>query len=297
MSIAFGPREASGPGLMRRLAVAVTAARDALLDEGRALDQRIHEARRRLKLARAVVAALADALPDEAKHWRKALKRAGRDLSGARDADVLLAHAGALRDEAPPELREALVSLCAVLAERAQAVRQTDLPIAEVAQRLDDLDGDVAAARLPKRYEKRHDDDRDLLTAAILAAHHDGRERLEAAREGGSEALHAWRKAVKQRWYLTRLAERRLSAIDRRLIERLDRLGEILGEEHDYCVLSEAVEADPAIAGGQDAAGRIVEMLTRRRATLREAAFDLGAVLYADKPKRFRRLLLGEAES
>lgn len=296
MSIAFGPREASGPGLMRRLAVAVTAARDVLLDDGRALDLRIHEARRRLKLAKAIVAALAEALPDEAKHWRRALKRSGRDLSGARDADVLLAHAGALRDEAPPELRDALVALCAVLAERAHAVRQTDLPIAEVARRLDALDEEVAKAHLPKRFEKRHDDDRDLLTAAILDAHHDGRARLEAARHGGSDALHAWRKAVKQRWYLTRLAERRLSGIDRRLIERLDRLGEILGEEHDYCVLAEAIEADPAIAGGGEAAGRIVDMLTRRRATLREAAFELGAVLYADKPKHFRRQLLGEDE-
>lgn len=290
MSIAFGTKESAAAGLLRRLGVAASAARDALLDDSRNQDERIHEARRRLKLARAVVAALDEELPDEARRWRKVLKRAARELSGARDADVMLAHAEALRDEASPEEREALVTLCGALAARARAAHQQCPPFREIAERLDGVDEEAGATKLPKRLARRGDPEDDLLVEAIAESYRSGRKAFGRARDSrDSEDLHDWRKAVKQRWYLTRLAERRLAGIDRRQIERLDRLGEIIGEEHDFAVLAAAVAGEPELVGGEAAAADIVAMLDRRRATLADAAFGLGDILYRHRTRDFRR--------
>ena len=100
--------------------------------------------------------------------------------------------------------------------------------------------------------------------------------------------MHAWRKTVKHRWHLTRLAERRLLGADRATANRLDRLAETLGQEHDLAVLLATLAAEPALAGDEAGTARVTALVERRRQLLADAAMALGELLYRVKPKAFR---------
>ncbi len=107
---------------------------------------------------------------------------------------------------------------------------------------------------------------------------------------------------MKHRWHLSKLAEQRTAAALPSVVTALDELGELLGEEHDLAVLAATVTADPALAGGEAEAGRVVAVVAARRAAIQADAFARGRVLYEEKPRKFRERLaepaaLAEAET
>jgi hypothetical protein len=104
-----------------------------------------------------------------------------------------------------------------------------------------------------------------------------------ATDEPSTEALHEWRKRVKDRLHAARLFAERWPERRARDEPRLDRLGDLLGRDHDYAVLAERL---PERSGP---ARRLACRLERKRATLRRRAFKLGARLFGEKPKRVRR--------
>jgi len=289
VSFALGRREAAAAGLKRRLEVEIAAAGEALADPATAAEARIHAARRRLKRARSILVALEDVLGRAGRQARRRLRDIARMLAGSRDADVLAAAAASLRDAAGPDERPALARLAASLAARAAAAHAAAAPLAAVAAALAEAETVVADTALPGKRGRRGDAGRDLLAEALFDAYKAGRKAMAAALASPEDArLHAWRKAVKHRWHLSRLAERRLAGTDRTTVNRLDRLAETLGQEHDLALLAVVVAQAPELTGGAEAAGRVAALVERRRQMLAEAAFALGSALYRDKPKRFR---------
>ncbi len=108
------------------------------------------------------------------------------------------------------------------------------------------------------------------------------------------EALHAWRKRVKELRYAAETLDRggRRCKPVRRVARRASRLGEMLGEEHDLALLEARVRERPrTFAGERKVRKRLLRLIASRRRKLRKRALREGERLYRRPPRRFVRRL------
>jgi CHAD domain-containing protein len=112
--------------------------------------------------------------------------------------------------------------------------------------------------------------------------------------------MHAWRKIAKDLRYVAETLERagaRRGKAERRLrrvARRADRLGEMLGEEHDLALLEQRVRAHSQRRElGKRAHRDLLKAVERRRKRLRKRALRAGERLYERKPSRFVRRVRG----
>jgi CHAD domain-containing protein len=289
---------------------------------GRPLDaEAVHETRKALKRLRALARVLRAQLGEETfARENAALRDIGRRLSGARDAEVLVATLDGLLERHPGKLggRGGVARLRQTLvAERDTAAAQALADAAlrtEVIAEVRALRGRVAVWPLPNPAGA------EALEPGLLRLYGQGRRRyLAAARSSGKRerALHEWRKRVKDLRHAAEMLERRDPAGTggrkrrrrrrrhargaeaarriRRLARRADRLGEALGEEHDLALLEERVRSQPRRGTarlGRRSRRALLRQIARRRRRLREQTLREGARLYRKRPRRFVRRLL-----
>jgi CHAD domain-containing protein len=149
-----------------------------------------------------------------------------------------------------------------------------------------------AAVAILKEARKRVDDwplERDsfeAVTGGLELTYRRGRRGFEAARgEGSAEALHEWRKRVKELWYHHTLLRSLWPPVMAAVGDEAHELSDQLGDDHDLAVLA-------SWAGERAGAGpELFEAVERRRAKLQQQAFALGARVYAEKPRAFIRRL------
>ncbi len=126
------------------------------------------------------------------------------------------------------------------------------------------------------------------LRNGLVRSYRRGREAFTCARANGEAGdLHAWRKRVKDLWYHERLLAPTCGPTVRGHATDLDRLADLLGDEHDLAVLVHTLTIDsPFPAVDLDA---VLALIDHRRAELRSEAFRIGERSYAETPKAFRR--------
>ncbi|MEO5768638.1 MAG: CHAD domain-containing protein [Polyangia bacterium] len=102
-------------------------------------------------------------------------------------------------------------------------------------------------------------------------------------------AFHEWRKAVKaHRHQLHLLSDTWPVWVTARLPE-LERLGQLLGEEHDLTVLSQTLSACPTCFGDPLQLESVLAVLAARQQQLRDEARPLGETLFRQRTRLFRR--------
>jgi CHAD domain-containing protein len=242
----------------------------------------VHQARRSLKRARTLLLVLEPVLAEHYERQRDGLRDAARALAPARDADVMLGRAGwLLRHADVAHDAKAAAALLRHLERRAEAAHTEAVDTDAVAARLAAVEGDVLA--LPVRI-----DGAGLIVAGFEQVYRLGRRDWRHCDEGApDEALHEWRKAVKHRLHLTDLLIGRSAATSPSIRKDLAELADLLGDEHDFALLGQLIDAERDLAGGKAAArglGRIVE---KRRRKLTRRALELGGELYGVKTRRF----------
>ena len=262
-----------------------------LLDREGTLDARaIHDTRKALKRLRALVRLLREELGErQFKREHEILRDAARRLAGARDAEVMVGTLDALIERHPRKLgrqRPVLKLRRRLVAEREAAGRRAGDDRATRAQVLGDLRGMRERAQwweLPERPGIA------ILESDLRQVYRQGRRRMGRVRrgKGGARATHEWRKRVKDLRYAAEILG--LRSLDR----HADKLGELLGEEHDLVVLADLLPA-PGHKPFQGKRGRqarkaLVKRIARRRKRLRKQALREGERLYRRKPKRFTR--------
>jgi CHAD domain-containing protein len=273
---------------------AAVSAHDQLRDAIEQLERRdadpvhaVHEARKDLKKVRALLRLVRPALPRKVfRAENAALRDAGRSISGARDADVVLETAEDLASRYAGRVPEAAFGqLVERLRARAFASRA-------------DVDGTIAPALEALRAADARVDTWvpedlrvDHLVAGMSRAYTDGRDAFAAARKDPTaENLHQWRKRVKDLWYHERLVSSAWPAVLDAEAQESKVLSEFLGTDHDVHVLAEIV-ADPH-GPAEDAIADLAavqELFAGRRADLQAYAFALGRRVYAERPKAFSR--------
>lgn len=247
----------------------------------------IHEARKRCKEIRAVLRLfrypLGGRFAGENAHFRDAARR----LADIRDAQASLEALVKLKDADEAALGEAQWAAL-------QSRLQWRLEQAAVEQA--GLQGRLAEVRAAlSEAERRLTDWRwageafSLMAPGLRRSYRDGRRALGAARADASpEALHEWRKRVKDHWYHAQLFRNLWPPVFKAYRDELKALSDLLGDDHDLVVLSEIVTAQPGMFHEIDAPALGAAIAHRQRA-LRSAAFRLGRRLYAEKPKALVR--------
>jgi CHAD domain-containing protein len=240
-------------------------------------EEAVHEARKDMKKLRALLRLARGELGEETFARENACFRdAARELAGTRDADVMLETLDALglRAGLGSELRKLIQAerVGAGADGREAAARSAAAMLKEARTRVDDWP-----------LER---DSFDALADGLERTYRRGRRALRAAQEEPTaEALHDWRKRVKDLWYHHTLLRELWPPVMRAAGDEAHELSDRLGDDHDIVVLAAWVrghlETDPEFS----------EAVIRRRGELQDAAFALGARLYAEKPSAYRRRL------
>jgi CHAD domain-containing protein len=247
----------------------------------------VHEARKTVKRMRALARMLRYQLGEsEFRRANSLLRTAGRRLAGARDVEVRLAtlegltarHPKALSAEGVERLRDRLIS------ERERSSQAVSPR--EVLDDIADMRRELASWNLA-------DPDLSALAPGLRRIYREGRHRyarVEHERALDPEHLHDWRKRVKALYYaLDMIGASKVNGV-RRAARRANRLGDVLGEEHDLGMLCAYVEGHREVFGPDDAARtELLKRIERRRKRLRKRALELGARLYRRRAGSFTR--------
>jgi CHAD domain-containing protein len=247
----------------------------------------IHEARKAIKRMRALARLLRHELGEqEFERVNSSLRTAGQRLAGARDAEVRLATLRGLSDRHPKALALEGVRQ---LDERLEREREQ---VGEPAER-DEVLADIAAMRRQLARWNVLDRDFDTVARGLQRIYREGRRRHARVKcEHGRDPqdVHDWRKRVKSLYYALDMLGGKRAEGTRGATRRADRLGELLGEEHDLWMLRAYLDEHTDALGGDEASrDALLKRIERRRARLRKRALKLGARLYRRKPGSFTR--------
>jgi CHAD domain-containing protein len=282
---ALGRRE-SLPRALRRVAteqIDLAAARlEGATDESVA--EAVHGARKGFKRLRATLRLARDELGDVTyRRENTAFRDAGRALSSARDAEVLVQTLDSIEERSGarfPQLRDALE------ADRDAAVarlEEDDTDRAEVLGALGD-----ARARV-ETWPLRRDDFR-AVAPGLRRVYRRGRSALAAAdREPTDERLHELRKRVKDLWHAAQLLRAARPKAMKALADDLHALSDRLGDDHDLAVLAATARGRPALFVSPAAAANFSVLVARYRDELQADALARARRLYRRKPRRFVR--------
>jgi CHAD domain-containing protein len=271
-------KEALPEGVARIARGRIDHAIDELNGEaGSSPEEAVHNTRKDMKKLRALLRLMRSELGDDVyRRENECFRDAAAELSGVRDADVMLATLETLELEEPVSgpLRQALEAhrLRTGGGSRKQAASQV-IEILEQAR--------ARAAEWPLER-----DDFEALRPGLRRMYKRGRREFRALREEPTvEGLHEWRKRSKELWYDHTLLRSLWKPVMDAVGDEAHALSDRLGDDHDLAVLlawaQEHAEPEP----------ELVEAVERRRAKLQRDAFELGARLYADRPKAFLRRL------
>ena len=250
--------------------------------EGEPPDEAVHQARKCFKRSRATIRLAREELGEDAfARENERYRDLGRKLSGVRDADVLIATLDGIasrsgREGAFAGLRELLV---ADRDEKRARLLHSEEARADALERLGSAREAIGELPLDVQEPKE-------LIAGFRRTYRDGR---RAARQAGqthsTEALHEWRKRVKDLWHQCQVLEQFWPKRMQSMAEQAHDLSDLLGEDHDLAVLAETAEQQAQSLTPDER--RILDRgVRKRRKTLQKAADEVGAKLYAERPRR-----------
>jgi CHAD domain-containing protein len=245
----------------------------------------VHEARKSIKKARSALRLARASMGRKAyRAEMRALRDVGRELSGAREADVMVQTLDKLTERAVGRIPEAgLKTLRAHLVEESERSRVASTRRrAMLARRLEAID---------RQAEEWALDGFDWPAArkAMKRSYRAGRRGLATVEDAPTtEGMHEWRKRVKDLWYHQRLVRDVWPELMKRQASEAHELTDILGDDHDLALLRAMVAGDRGAAALTPAdLEPLVEAIDERRAELLAEARRLGRRLYAERPKAY----------
>jgi CHAD domain-containing protein len=243
----------------------------------------VHSARKAIKKERSLLRLARGTIP--AKQRRRenaALRDAGRELSGIRDADVMVATLDSLSGRFVGQLP----------AKTFDAIREQVKTGRNGASSRSALDSravqELGALRLRVDDWKLSRAGLKAIDSGLARSYSRGRKAFAWAQSHRTpEDLHAWRKRVKDLWYHDRLLAALGGPTVRGHAKDAHRLADLLGDDHDLVVLRQELTRDVMpVPVDVDA---VVKLIDYRRSELQTEAFALGRRVYAESPKAFRR--------
>jgi len=246
-------------------------------------DTALHAARKAIKRERSLLRLARGSIDGGRRRGEnRALRRAARTLSAARDAEAMLATLDELADRYAGQLPEQTFDAVRAPLQRRRDTQRGDSDLcARAAAELDAVRSRIDQWELTAGGWSALED-------GLRRSYRDGRRAFRRARDHRSGAdWHRWRKRVKDLWYQQRLLSAVAGPACAGQAKDAHRLADLLGDDHDLAVLRRALTDEPVhVPADLDA---VVGLIDHRRLELRRQALALGGRVYAEKPKPFVR--------
>ncbi len=236
----------------------------------------VHEARKRFKRCRSLLRLLRSGLNDRFQTENQRLRQMGHALAALREVAAL--REALQRLQAEQRLPAgAAAAMGRRLAARRRSSRGGAAEIAQVQEQLIAWWGGVAGWPLAAVTEA------DLFRG-LERSYQRGRRAWRAATAAPSaERYHEWRKRVKDLGYQLRLLTELWPIPMAAWQQELDRLADLLGDDHDLAALSELLQEGPRRPTDDAMAAAI----TQSQQWLRREADRLARRIYAERPAAF----------
>ena len=279
-------QDAVRDGAGRLLASARATISDALLADpnvhsGRhALDEAVHDVRRRLKETRALLRLVRPGLGEEVyASENTALRDLGRILSDVRDAAAVVETWDAHADEMRGMLGgDGFVTVRLALVARLDALHE-EVPVSTRLRRVDT--GLLTAGLRLSALELPTGTFQDV-GEGLGRTWERGRNALDAAEASGTpEAFHEWRKRAKYHRYHCDMLRPLWPMVLQVREGELHTLTDLLGEANDLSVLRSIVDAERLLQDG--VADAFDEATSGRLASLQEEALRQGRRMYSER--------------
>ncbi|MBL4610865.1 MAG: CHAD domain-containing protein [Pseudomonadaceae bacterium] len=267
---------------VRRIALErLLKAQQALLLPSQERARGIHQARKRIKEARALVRLVRTPMGKHYRQENRRLRDINRRLSAMRDAGALVETWDALAGLAPEQFATA----------QRQAVRKKlvlrsqdgGLTVEESHRLLGEALVELAEAEETVGSWPLQGKGFSLLRRGLARSFDDGRSALAAAEQAATdERLHDWRKQVKDHWYHTLLLRAVWPEAFKARARLLKELSELLGQDQDLALLQDLLKAEPGLFGTAGQRTELTSVVEQRRGWLQQRAFSLGKRIYAE---------------
>jgi CHAD domain-containing protein len=273
--------EPVGTGLQRILIEQTTRLSDDLATADKDLEKAIHEVRKRCKRVRAVVRLLRPRAKALYRRENAAFRDIARGLSPFRDADVRLKTFDELISGAPEA--ERFVPLRDLMLESGHRDRE------ELDKQISLTKNEVEAAQGRLREATIEDDAGfQLIEPGLRGNYKRGRRAMSRAYDKPeATAFHEWRKRVKDLGYQVQILRDVWPALLKRLRSELDKLGDLLGKDHDLTVMRNTILKHVHSRISKEDLRAFLALTEQREFELQAEAETIGRRIYAEKPKYF----------
>lgn len=282
MPYRFRPEETVTDGVRRIAREQVLQATTAATKRSQPIAKQVHDARTCCKKLRGLLRLVRPQLGDVYQRENAFFRDAARTLSAMRDLAVVLD----LFDEIMSDVE---VSRNSIDELRSAITRQSNSQ---------DARGSIEALEsVAASMEKHLSDLKDWPIKAtgfhaigdgLAETYQSGRSAMRYAfRTGDTVDWHEWRKHAKYHWYHIRLLRNVWKPAMTARQNELDRLADLLGNEHDLTVLAE--KAAGHTAENRETVRLLLERTDERRFAIRNEAGPLGQRIFAEGPKAFKK--------
>lgn len=287
-------KESAADGIRRIAGEEMARGETELLDPKMDPEKAVHEVRKRLKKLRALLRLVQPRMPGTVfREENRRFRDLGRTLSGARDADVVLATLESVRANLLPADSAPTTPPFAHLHDHLR--EQRDTRHADAGQ-LKAQKKEVAEALRSARGADWPLEGKgfDLLAPGLEQTYRRGRKALALAMpDPADERWHDWRKRAKEHWYHTRLLAKTWPKLMQCRARALEDLSDLLGDDHDLAVLRSTLDSLPEGVMETHDIELLHRLVREQQNRLRQPAIALGRRLYTEKPDPLRKRIRG----
>jgi CHAD domain-containing protein len=275
-------------GIRRVLSEQIERSLGEIADMKRDRADTIHQVRKRCKKIRAALQLVRGALGDAYSKEYAWYRDASRRIADVRDAEAMIETCDALAEHFQDKDDGAIIRPIRL---RLKTRRDT---LMEDTDRIEKLLQDCESAMVEghKRVASMRieGDGYGAALAGMRRTYSRARAAMNAAHNGPApETYHEWRKRVKYHWYHMRLLRDASPADVRARRDEAEKLGELLGNHHNLCVLRAWVMNDPVSFADKDVLTNFIEPVEKWTAQIERKSKPLGRRLFAENPKHLAR--------
>jgi len=246
----------------------------------------VHEARKSIKKIRGLLSLIGGQIGPARKIQDRYFRDAGRHLSDFRDSTVMLQTFDGLAEKHPALDLKTIKEMRQSLRRPGRHTTAEKKVSSEVVHLLEE-------SRLQADSWPLADLQFEMLVPAMTATYRGGRRAFKRAQKAdNTEALHDFRKKVKEHWYHLRLFEGAGDADLKKRVNDLDELGTCLGDEHNLSVLRARLNAEIETKQDRQKIGEVINWLDAEANSLRKHALETGEHLYGAKASVFAERLV-----
>lgn len=246
-------------------------------------DTPVHETRKHLKKARAVLRLVRKEIGRGLfKKQDHALRDVGRMISEIRDAEVRLQTVRELQSATRRQGRRSFEKLEEILMLELEnfvaAFAEWQGQAIPILDRVRDEINCWPIDQLGLKQFRR----------AVQSTYKRGRNALaEAKRTRSTDCFHMFRRQAKQLGYQLRILRPANTVVLKSLSDDLAALGDLLGRAHDLSFLADRLREEPERAGWQREGRQLLAVIEASQSDLQRGAADLAERFYAERPRDF----------